>query len=95
MNQPIKVHQSNSKIINQKKAEEREAWHQIVIKVLNWKDHLTGNNASNPKNKISKKEWQLYSEGLIKNNITHGKEKTLERLEETRVVIQKNGGFED
>lgn len=77
----------NNNLAYQEKFQEREAWHKLVVKVICWKDgHLA--------NKITPKEWETYCERTVKTNVSHGKDKVLHSLKETKDIITNHGGFE-
>lgn len=83
---------ASSKQATLERQEERENWHKLVVKIINWKD---GNlSKTNDKDiKITKKEWTTYSKKVLETNIS-SKQKTLANLQQTKDLIQKHGGFE-
>lgn len=76
------------------RAREQESWFKIVVKILSWKEGLLGSGVKISREKISRKEWKQYSERMIKNNLTHSKDRILRDLRETREKIAQFGGFE-
>ncbi len=58
-----------------------------MVKILRWKDGQPSND------KITPKEWQVYTKHLIETNLTQGKDKTMEKLREIKDQIQENNGF--
>lgn len=83
---PCNNHRHLSQIC-QEKAEEREIWYRLVVRIIKWKEGLGGD-------KISTADWDTYCDRIIKISITNGKERTLENLRETQRIIQNRGGFE-
>lgn len=71
------------------RALEREAWHKLVVKIIIWKDGV-----QKVSDKITPKEWSRYCQGILKANISVGKEKIKNSLKETQNIIRNNGGFE-
>ena len=87
LNIPVKSHNPNIRPEYQEKLNERELWHKLVVKVINWKD------AESLMDKITIKEWSTYCEKMIIINVTKGKQFALDSLEETRKTIMSHGGF--
>lgn len=79
--------------IPQEKAEEREAWFKMVIKVISWRDGPRENNSKVLAEKITPKEWTAYCKEIIKISTTPPREVTLRRLEEIQAQIKKHNGF--
>lgn len=76
------------------KARQQEFWFKIVVKILSWKEGLSGSGVKISRDKISPKEWKLYSERILKNNVTYNKDRVLRDLKETQEKIAQFGGFE-
>lgn len=92
MNKPT---QSATKFAHQKKQEEREVWHKIVVKILRWKQNPEEGENLRPIGKITTKEWTTYSKSLIKMNATNSKEDTTKKLKIIKDLITCHGGFEE
>lgn len=88
-NTPPAADGPKNKAVSDEKAEAREAWYKIVIKVLKWKE---GTRASGT-DPITDKEWNNYYKETIKINAQGSKDKTLKKLKETEDLIKKHGGF--
>lgn len=88
---PIKTNRSNPRFASQEKSDQREIWHKLVVKIINWKD----GGASRIKDKITPKEWNTYYRRMLKTNTSYGKQRVLSELKETKDTIQKHGGFEE
>jgi hypothetical protein len=73
----------------QEKAQEREVWLKLMVKIIRWKEQLVNTD------KITGKEWDFYYKSTIKTNTSYAKSKVLSQLEETKELIQKHGGFID
>jgi hypothetical protein len=84
---------SASKKSADEKAELRESWHKIVVKILCWKDGLTQQNVITLTDKITPSEWKDYCERMMQISLEAGKEKTTEKLNSLKELIQKHGGF--
>jgi hypothetical protein len=84
---------SNSKLINQEKLEEREAWHKIVVKILSWKNGLAEGGSIQITDKITSQEWDTYYQSTIKINTVNGKDKAIAKLKEIKESITKHNGF--
>lgn len=84
---------ANSKKPADEKAELRESWHKIVVKILCWKDGLTQQNSITSSDKITQNEWQGYCEKMMSISLEAGKDKTAEKLKSIKELIQKHGGF--
>lgn len=95
MNLTNKPNYPKSRLVNQEKNNEKEAWHKLVVKVISWKDGLTNGGFVTYSNKITTKEWNIYSKKIAKTNLTNGKQKVHIYLKETKELIKKYGGFED
>lgn len=87
------INHTNRRPAYQEKFEAREAWHKLVVKVINWKDELLDGRIERLTDKISPKEWNIYCQHMIRTNVTYGRQKVLESLKETRKIIQEHGGF--
>lgn len=85
---------TNSKKASDEKAELREAWHKIVVKVLCWKDGLSQQNVITLTDKITAEEWKMYTEKMLQISVEAGKDKTTEKLKKIKEMIQKHNGFE-
>lgn len=75
------------------KQEAYEAWFKIVVKILRWKDGAATFGGSPSLEKVTKKEWQMYCETMIKKNITQGEKNTKEALSKTKETITYYNGF--
>lgn len=84
---------SNSKKSADEKAELRESWHKIVVKILCWKDGINQQNIVSKTDKITASEWEGYCERMMQISLEAGKDKTTEKLQKTKELIQKHGGF--
>ncbi|OGM25648.1 hypothetical protein A3D00_02790 [Candidatus Woesebacteria bacterium RIFCSPHIGHO2_02_FULL_38_9] len=80
-------------LVYQKKFEEREEWHRLVVKVIIWKDGTVGEGVVQLVDKITSKEWEFYCGRITKANIVNGKDRIQIRLNETLQRIKENGGF--
>ena len=78
-----------AKTVSDEKAEAREAWYKIVVKVLKWKE---GTRAMGTE-PLTDKEWSNYCKETIKINAAGSKDKSLKRLKEIEELIKKHGGF--
>ncbi len=76
------------------KAREQEAWFRIVVKILSWKEGLAGSGVKISRDKITSKEWKMYFDRIVKNNVTYNKDRVLKDLKETQEKIAHYGGFE-
>ncbi len=76
------------------KAREREAWFKVVVKVLSWRDGPTSTGVKILRDKITDKEWKLYSRRKLQTNITFNREQLLQELREMEQKIKSFGGFE-
>ncbi len=92
---PIKSNNSHTRLVDQKKLDEREAWHKLVVKVIRWRDGLSEGGVLTTADKISAKEWGIYSRHTLKTNITYSRLRVLTNLREIREVIKQHGGFEE
>ena len=81
------------RIANQEKAEEREAWFRIALKVIRWTEGGNKNTSLTPVEFISDKEWIEYCQKMLTISVTHGKLKTQEMLKEKERIIKLHGGF--
>jgi hypothetical protein len=88
---PVNTRHTNSRFANQEKADQREIWHKLVVKIINWKD----GGGMKTANKITPKEWNTYYKRMLKTNTSYAKQRVLSELQETKEKILKNGGFED
>jgi len=90
-----KVRQENilKTVAEQKKIQEREDWHKLVVKVIVWKEGTVGKGVVQLVNKITPKEWKLYRKKLTSANAANAKDKTHIRLKETWDRIKEHGGF--
>lgn len=68
----------------------RESWHKLVVKILNWKG-----GSLKESTKITSREWVTYCQGVLKTNITAGRQKTHQSLNEIKELIRNHGGFSD
>lgn len=84
----------NNGIINQEKAEEREVWYQLAVKVMVWQDGFKENNKADVTTRISSKEWDFYCQKTVQTNVIKGKELTILKLKEVYSKIKQNKGFE-
>lgn len=84
---------SKNKIASDEKSRERELWFKTVVKVLNWKDGLSGGKKQVTSEKISKDEWIAYCQQTLKINANTLRSKTMQKLHELEEVIKKHGGF--
>lgn len=75
------------------KAEKREAWHKIVVKILCWKDGVNSSNSISSTDKITPKEWTEYCTELLKINAQTSKDKIEQKIQETKKLISEHGGF--
>lgn len=91
---PSRPNHANIKAAYQKKAEERESWRRLVVKVILWQDGVSEAETSRILDKISLKEWKTYCQRTIKTNMTYGKDKVRAELKETWKIINKYSGFE-
>lgn len=80
-------------LIHKKKAEKQEAWHNLVVKVILWKDGVTGRGAAHLMSKITPKEWKSYRKRITAANQSIGKGKLQSRLHEVWEKVTQNGGF--
>jgi hypothetical protein len=76
------------------KARLQEDWFKIVVKILAWKEGLSGSGTKIHREKITTKEWKHYSDRIIKNNVSYNKDRVLKDLKETWDKISQYGGFE-
>jgi hypothetical protein len=81
------------KIANQEKAEEREAWFKIALKVIRWIEGGNKNASLTPVEPLTNKEWVEYCQKMLSISGTHGKLKTQEMLRERERIIKLHGGF--
>lgn len=88
MNIPIKTHNPNVRPEYQEKYIERELWHKLVVKIINWEDE---DNVL--MDKITVDEWNTYSRRMIVIDVTGGEQKALDNLEKTRKIIKAHNGF--
>ncbi len=91
---PVRPNHLNIRAAYQEKAQEREAWHKLAVKVIIWKDELAAAGATRLTDKISLKEWNTYYTRVVATNISYGREKVLADLKETWQKIFGHGGFE-
>ncbi|MBI2595701.1 hypothetical protein HYW46_03125 [Candidatus Daviesbacteria bacterium] len=89
MKLPIRAKHQNIRKAYQDKIDERESWHKLVVKIINWKDSV-----SRETSKITPKEWITYCHRMIKTNISYGKQKTQKNLNNTKELIKSHDGFE-
>ncbi len=80
-------------LIDQKKLQEKEDWHKLVVKVIVWKDGPVGSGFVQFMDKITPKEWKDYRKRLTRVNAGKGKEKIQALLKEKWERINENGGF--
>lgn len=92
MDLPTKI-RPTKRLVSEKQ-EERETWYKLYVKIVSWKDGLLEGGSVKRTDKISKKEWDTYCFHMLKINVTHGREKTLQVLEEVKKSIKSYGGFE-
>lgn len=85
----------NIRLASLKKLKERETWHKLVVKIIIWKEASSADNLERSVSKLTQTEWNKYRQGIIKNNITQGKEKILSDLKSTMRKIKLNGGFKE
>lgn len=79
---------------NQDKADLREAWYKLVVKVISWREGLLEGGTTKPANKITKKEWAFYCKEITKVSLSSNEGKGLQDLKELKKVIASHGGFE-
>ena len=91
---PVRPNHLNTRAAYLEKAQEREAWHKLAVKVIIWKDDITETGRSKLADKISLKEWGTYYERVVATNVSYGREKVLADLKETWQKIFGHGGFE-
>jgi hypothetical protein len=92
---PTKQNHSNTSAASLDKLQERETWYKLVVKIINWKDGFLGENVKRAHDKVTAKEWSLYSKGMTSSNTTYSKEKVSALLNETKAKIKEHGGFEE
>lgn len=90
---PTRSTSSNITLASQAKSEERESWHNLVVKIITWKDGPIQESDSKLAYKITAAEWKTYSKHVTDNNTSKSIENLLATLNETREIITKNGGF--
>lgn len=93
MKVPTRPKQPNTRLIDQEKSQQNEAWYKLVVKIICWKDGLLAGGSVKFTDKITAKEWSIYSNRIVKINTTYGKQKVVGTLKETKEKIKKNGGF--
>lgn len=91
MNNAKNQNLNHSKVIQQERQEQQEAWYKLVVKILYWKEHPLSNKVLS---KISALEWGVYKEKITRINVFYGKRKTEDKLKETEERIKSNNGFE-
>ena len=79
-------------MIDPVKLEEREAWHKIVVKVIQWKSDQTHPSVHKSAPKLTPKEWKTYRAHSLKTN-AQDREKCLKKLHEAERRIRTLGGF--
>jgi len=79
-------------MIDPKKLEERETWHKIVVKVIQWKSDQTNLSILKTAEKISLPEWRTYRSHILKTN-SNDRTKALKKLENAQKRIKSLGGF--
>lgn len=79
----------------QEKLDAKENWYKLVVKIIVWKDAARKNDSSRLAEKITAKEWDAYSKGLLKTNVSYDKQRVLTQLKEVKEIIKSQGGFAD
>lgn len=72
----------------------KENWFKLVVKIIGWKDGNPEKGSVQLGSKITSKEWNAYTKGMLANNLTYGRESVLDTLKITKQKIQEFGGFE-
>lgn len=90
MNLPTRSNHHGRQIF-QDKFDEREVWHKLVVKIINWKDGLR--ETSIIKDKITSKEWRTYCSKMLQINVSSSKQKIMENLKELKKTISNHNGF--
>ncbi len=85
----------NQSLSSQKNQQERAEWHQLVVKVINWKQGPSGNGTFTFDKKITAKEWKAYKAKSIEINALGSRQKVEDNLAEIEQQIAKNNGFEE
>ncbi|MEK7521896.1 MAG: hypothetical protein AAB599_03825 [Patescibacteria group bacterium] len=74
------------------KQAEREAWHKVIVKVIQWKSELTHPSVLKSTPKLTPKEWKTYKTHTLKTN-ANDRPKFLQKLRATEKRIRSLGGF--
>lgn len=70
-----------------------DSWYKLVVKILKWEEH-DSKNSTDFLTKISKEEWQIYCAKITKNSSSAPKDTIQQKIEDTKVKIEKNDGFD-
>lgn len=93
MNTGINFNNSKRRNADPEVEKAKIAWQKLVVKILRWKDGSLTIKTAATGDKISKKEWKNYCSQVVKMNIS-APEKAKQRLDDTKRVIEKYGGFD-